>query len=105
MRGDFRCPTCPLSLTDVQLPVYHVCRGDRVTIKAESLRFSECINRGDLLERITCRGCGSRGVEVDVYACSVHGRCHLTRANDNRAGMDCRLCAIAGEGFVSRETT
>ena len=62
-------------------------------------RLDECRHRDDLLERIVCRGCGSRGVELDVYACSVHGRCHLTRGSDSRAGMDCRVCAIASEGF------
>jgi hypothetical protein len=60
---------------------------------------SACAHRGELLETITCRGCGSRGVELEVFACDVHSRCHTERGNDNRAGMDCRICERAGEGF------
>jgi uncharacterized HAD superfamily protein len=59
---------------------------------------SLCIHRGDIIERIVCRGCGGDR-EVDVYACGVHGRCHIATANDHRAGMSCRVCAAAGEGF------
>lgn len=59
---------------------------------------SGCIHRGDIIERIVCRGCGA-SKEVDVYECGVHGRCHQVPANDHRAGMSCRACALADEGF------
>ena len=62
------------------------------------LDTSLCIHRGEILERIVCRGCGG-AKEVDVYQCGIHGRCHTVPANDHRAGMSCTACAMADEGF------
>jgi hypothetical protein len=62
------------------------------------VEFASCIHRGDIIERIVCRGCGGDR-EVDVYACEIHKRAHVATANDHRAGMSCRVCAAAGEWF------
>lgn len=66
----------------------------------ESIDISACIHRGELIETITCRGCGG-AKQVDVYACGVHGRSHQVPANDHRAGMSCKGCALANEGFAT----
>lgn len=62
------------------------------------LDIAACVHRGELLETITCRGCGG-AKQVDVFACAIHGRSHQVPANDHRAGMSCRACAMADEGF------
>ena len=98
-RVNYTCPDCGRSYRDVVVPLKCRCKFAKPKPQHEA-----CIHRGDIIERIVCRGCsGDR--EVDVYACGVHGRCHIATANDHRAGMSCRVCAAAGEGFEPEEKT
>lgn len=94
----WRCPHCGLVLHDVLLPVRHACKLAPVATGVTPPDTSLCIHRGEILERIVCRGCGG-AKEVDVYQCAIHGRSHRVPANDHRAGMSCTACAMADEGF------
>lgn len=88
-------PVIALDVREVIPPRRHEAPTPRAKIDV-----STCIHRGEVLEQITCRGCGGER-EVDVYACAVHGRCHLEPANDHRAGLSCLACALADEGFMA----
>ena len=95
-RVNYTCPDCGRSYRDVVVPLKCRCKFKRRPDPAL------CIHRGIMLETITCRGCGGEK-QVDVYECGVHDRCHTVPANDHRAGMSCTACAMADEGFQSRE--
>jgi hypothetical protein len=56
-----------------------------------SARQSPCIHLGEQDGTVPCRSCGNKSVQVKVYRCKVHGKCHLGRkAADDVIG--CQSC-------------
>lgn len=63
-----------------------------------------CSHRGQVLEHVQCSGCWSRGQQVDVpvFGCKIHGKCHTLRVHELRSkvGQSCVACEDRTTAFT-----
>lgn len=69
-------------------------RSDTANRAASQLAAYPCVHRGQVLREDTSNLCGSRGEQVRIFACAIHGECSLaTYCNAQRV----RTCARCGD--------
>ena len=70
-----RCSVCGLELKLSEV-FEHNCQRPKIEALGPP---AECIHRGEELETGTCDLCGLKGQSFQIYSCSIHGKCSLTR--------------------------
>lgn len=56
-----------------------------------------CVHRGDTIRTVPCQLCGRRGQLVEVFACSIHGECTLSRWGTSREAIAMPRCVSCRE--------
>lgn len=52
----------------------------------------DCVHRGDVIRQGVGDLCGRKGETFDVFACSIHGECALSRFCKKQREQSCAKC-------------